>query len=148
VSNPQASPVSVDINGNDYRMSPLTDRNIGEINNYIRSNLIKAARESLTDDTPQNLVDTTLRVAMKEAQKLDWMRDAELIQSPEVLLYVFWLSFQKESPCTKDELATDLFTDMDALDRCMDSFMLIQPLMGNRKAARKPQRKTAKKKSQ
>lgn len=138
MSNPSASPAPVTINGKTYRMSPLTDRDIGEINNYIRSKYIKVARDSIEENTPPHLIDATIRTAMQEAQKLDWMRDPKLLNAPDVLIYMFWLSLKTETGVTQDEFAKDVFEDIDCLDTCLDTFMLIQPLMGNRKAAGTP----------
>ena len=154
MSNPQASAVPVQINGKSFRVSPLTDRNIGEVNHYLRSKAIKTARESLDKDTPPDLVDATLRIAIQEASKIDWTDDVSLIMAPDCMMYIFWLSLQREHPnYTQEDFSQDVGSDPECLARIMDAFNICQPFMtgsepateGNSKSAGKPKKATKKK---
>jgi len=147
MSNPQASPALVSINGNEYLVSPLTDRNIGEINNYIRSQAIKTARESFDPNDPPEVKELTLRIAIQEAAKVDWTETPGIITNPDYMMYVFWTALRKNHPeLTRETFTQEVLEDPEAVGNLMDAFTLVQPFLGegpegNRKAARKPQAK-------
>ena len=61
------------LNGITYSLSPLTDRDIEEVNNWLRASVINMARDSLTSDMSKDERSEILGVAMKEARSLSWM---------------------------------------------------------------------------
>ena len=149
MGNPQASSAPVMIGETEYRISPLTDRDIGEINNYLRSQAIRAARQSINVAEEPAMAELTLRIAMQEANKIDWTKDPSLITGQDCIIYVFWLGMRREHPdLTQEEFSRLLLADPDALEGIMDAFMLVQPFLGgsegNSKAARKPSKKVKK----
>lgn len=141
MSNPQASPVEVVIDGNTYRMAPLTDRLIGELNNFVRQKVVAVANAAAAD-MPRADGDRLVDRSLITASKIDFMNDPSIIEEPENALHFIYLAFRKEHPLLeKDTLLQGFIKDPEALDRCTVAFQLLQP-MGNLKAAGKPNPKS------
>jgi hypothetical protein len=66
-----AAPVPVMIGGIEYRLSPLTGRDIAELDQWARAQMVQVARESVPPDAPaeerETAMATALRAAMKES---------------------------------------------------------------------------------
>lgn len=61
------------LGGVEYRMSPLTDRDISELDEWIQTEHIRLARASLGPECTQAERDETLGIAMRQARTLSWM---------------------------------------------------------------------------
>jgi hypothetical protein len=69
-----AAPIPVLLNGEEYRISPLTGRDIAELDNWARSDLIRAARESLPADASEADRDTTLQAAIRASMQVSFFK--------------------------------------------------------------------------
>lgn len=120
----------VTINGAVYVMTPLCDRDIEELNVWLRSKIISAARASLPPGSPQVLEDKTMAQAMRIATTIDWMQNPEMLESPENILRLIWQLMRKRHPDLDSEFFTrQLLEDPDSLVRCRDLFRLLHPML-------------------
>ena len=71
-----ASPAPIVLGGVEYSVSPLDDNDMGEIDLWLRTNLIKTARASIPPDASAEEKERIERLAMREAQELSWMSRA------------------------------------------------------------------------
>jgi len=127
-----AAPIEVTINGNVYKVSPLTDKDIGELDNWLRMRLITLARETakgLPDDERQKLMDDAFRSAMS----MSWIKDRGLIRNtPEGMTRFVYQLFKREQPnLTMDQLTKDLNADENALSLVLDVFKLLHGVIGD-----------------
>lgn len=103
-----AASFPVTIGEREYMMSPLSDRDIEEVNNWLRATYIQMARASITPDMTAAQREETLAVAMREARQINWYdRDSggRLMQDLGGVSRVFWQSLKKRHPdLTHDEV--------------------------------------------
>jgi hypothetical protein len=69
-----AAPIPVLLNGEEYRLSPLTGRDIAELDNWVKSDMIRAARESLPPDASELDRETTLQVAIRASMQVSFFK--------------------------------------------------------------------------
>jgi hypothetical protein len=70
-----AAPIQLD--GTEYWMSPLDDKDYEEVNNWIRAQVINMARAMLTDEMSQQERDEILRAAIATARPLNFTNAGE-----------------------------------------------------------------------
>lgn len=119
-----------------YTMSPITDRDIGDLNIWLRAKMIAAARESIPSGANQRVEDNTMSVAMRVASKMDWLNDPSTLTMPENLLRLIWQLMRKRQPdLTSEVFYAELLADKSAIVKCRDMFRALHPmLMGDEKA--------------
>lgn len=95
-----AAPFPVTIGPYTYEMSPLCDRDIDEINNWLRSTFIQMARDSLTPGMTREEREEVLGVAMSRARKLSFIEGegAELASSLDGACRVLWQGLRRRQP--------------------------------------------------
>jgi hypothetical protein len=69
-----AAPIPVLLNGEEYRLSPLTGRDIAELDNWVKSDMIRAARESLPPDAGEADREATLQVAIRASMQVSFFK--------------------------------------------------------------------------
>jgi hypothetical protein len=69
-----AAPGEVQLGENFYRMSPLTDRDLEELDNWLRVRIIRLARRS-TEGLSEKEATATMNQAFAFASKLSWTSD-------------------------------------------------------------------------
>jgi len=99
--------------GTEYQMSPLTDRDISELDEWVRCRFINLAMRSLPDDMSES-DRTKFRVnAVHEAMTLTWMsgRGAQQMASVDGIARLVWQSVKRNNPgVAEDELRRHLFS--------------------------------------
>lgn len=111
---PTAAAAPLILKGVEYRVSPLTDRDQEEINNWLRSRMIEVARSALTPSMDQDSRDEILGAAMREAAKLDFMagRGIKELMGPAGICRLLYQSLRREHPGIQPDQAKQLlFTD-------------------------------------
>jgi hypothetical protein len=95
-----AASYPVTLGGQTFQMSPMTDRDIDEISNWIRSSIIQTARLSLTDDMTQFARDEVLRAAVAQARAVTFGEpsSAPYFRSPEGVARVYFQCVKKNHP--------------------------------------------------
>lgn len=98
--------------GTTYRFSPMSDKDIDELDMWVRAQFVRVARESLRgSDVSQIERDEIIRMAMREAMGLTflWGPGAALMQTTAGLVRQAWQSIKKCHPeVTEDELRKQL----------------------------------------
>jgi hypothetical protein len=102
-----AAPFPVKIGEYTYEMSPFSDRDIDEINNWMRASYIQMARDSLVPGMSREEREETLGVAMTRARKLSFLEGegAEIAGSLDGACRVMWQGFRRKQP----ELSWEVF---------------------------------------
>lgn len=113
-----AAPHPVELGGQTYLMSPLTDGDFEQLNNWLRSGVIQMARQSLTPDMLAEEREETLAVAMREARKMSYLSEAgrASLASIDGTAQLLWLGLRRNHPAlTADEVRSLVFEGDDAL---------------------------------
>lgn len=100
-----------------YEMSPLTDRDVDEINNWLRASIIKMARDSLVPGMTPAEREELLGVAMTKARQLSFMEGegARIISSLDGVSRVVWQGLRRRHPELQwDEFKSRVFALKDA----------------------------------
>ena len=131
MTNPSGAPVSVTISETEFFMSPLTSKDIGELNNYIKQELLSSAKESCKDESNQMIVDAMMRAAMGQIRSVDWISDFKLLQSADKLSYLLWLGVRKNDPKPTREAFTILMlqTWEENFEKGMAALQLVNPFL-------------------
>lgn len=95
-----AAPHPVTLGGKQYMMSPMSDKDMDEINNWLRSTVIDMARRSIPEDATKSEREEMLGVALDRARRLSWMsgEGARLIAEPEGIMRVLHACLRKNHP--------------------------------------------------
>ena len=105
-----AAPVTLTLNGVEYRMSPLTDADMGELERWIQRQVLEVARESLPPlpdpgDSHAYLVcknerEMIIRMAIEESCRasLDSAMGMNLLSSLQGLARIYWMQLRKHHP--------------------------------------------------
>ena len=94
-----AAPIDIQLGGETFRMSPLTDADLGELDNYVRSRVIRAARESLGDGVSEADRQAVLRAAVAESMNVSfathWRRELNTLDG---MARLFWQTLRRCHP--------------------------------------------------
>ena len=118
-----AAPVELRLGGHSFRMSPLTDRDIAELDNWLRTRVIRTARESLSPDTSPNdrqlVIDSAVRVAMS----MTWMSGdgARQMATLDGMAQLLWQGIQHNHPETTPEQIRGLLLDPVTIEEARDT---------------------------
>lgn len=99
--------------GTTYQMSPLSDKDIAELDAWVQSRIICMARESLPKDATQSERDETLRIAMQTASSVTWMsgQGAKLLATVQGWTRLVWQTIKRNHPdVTEEELSAHMFS--------------------------------------
>lgn len=109
-----AAAAPLNLKGVEYSVSPLSDRDCEELNNWIRARLISIARKSFTSDMDQEARDELLGAAVREAGKIDFMtgRGFRDLTTPEGCCRMLYQSLRRHHPgITVEAVKALLYTD-------------------------------------
>jgi hypothetical protein len=132
MSNIEASPVPVKIGDHEFLMKPLTNKNSGEINNFIKMNILSLASDFCTSARDQRIVDATMSAAMEKASNVDWMTQPERMDKIENLLHIFWISVRDSvGDMSKDKFCSLVMSKdtPENLNRLMEALTLVNPIL-------------------
>jgi hypothetical protein len=120
-----AVPIPIVFNdGSTYQFSPLTDKDLDELDEWMQSRLIEAARRSLSKSASQEERDETLRVAMREATKLTFLSPdgARMIATLPGMTHLCYLSLRKCHPDVDEPSLHKLLSDPENLSILNEKF--------------------------
>ena len=112
------APHPVVLGGVEYTLAPLTDVDIEELNNWLRSDVIRMARDALTEDmTPAERAEI-LGVAMDKARGLSWLsgEGAAAMASLSGIARVLWQGLRANHPELTWKRVQELIMDKRTLD--------------------------------
>lgn len=99
------------VDGTEYRMSPLSDKDIEELDSWVQSEFLATARKA-AEGASEEEYERLMRVAMQEAMGLTWMSGpgAKRMATVYGMTRLCWQSVKRNHPdVTFDELRTKLF---------------------------------------
>lgn len=110
--------------GRQLEFCPLTDRDIIELDEWVRAEFIAAARDSLEGETDAALRAETLAVAMREAQGMTFMsgHGPRVLATPAGLSRLLFVSARKRHPELKEDELRPLLLDPNNRDAVNEAF--------------------------
>jgi len=137
--NISAAPVLFKLGEQEFLMSPLTDRDIQELNNFIKQNILAAAREFCKSENNINMINAVMKAAMEQVSKVDWILNSDLLESVERIAYLLWLGVRNNPPKpSRSDFMQTLMQDWNENFKiCMDTLQLINPFLLKRVAPEK-----------
>ena len=110
-----AAPLSLHFDGREYRMSPVTDADMGEIERWVQSHILRVARESLDDDTPESDRRIVIDSAMQKSAMVNLATPDSIMQmnSLQGLTRLYWLGLRKNHPDITIREVEQLMGDAD-----------------------------------
>lgn len=134
MTNPQAAPAPFSFGGQDFHMAPLTDKDRGELNHFIKMQIIKVARDSCQGETNPLIINGLMKAAMSEVSSIDWMVQPELLEAPSNILYLFWIGVRATANCSKEDFNNLVLSNWEeAFGACMDAMRLVNPTLLSKK---------------
>lgn len=129
--NPSGAPTPLNLNGVDYLMSPLTDEDTDELNNFLKQRVLTTARSFCEGEKNKDIIDATMKAAMDKAVNVDWMSNPELLENVPGMVYLLWIGVRKNDPKpSRAEFKKALEQDWEVnLDRAMDALKLVNPFL-------------------
>jgi hypothetical protein len=106
------APIEVDFGSIKLFMAPLSDFDMAQLDEYVRGEFIKNARNSLPKDADEETWQRMMRFAMNEAANLSWGRPpgSNIIVTPAGLARLAWQSSHHHTPgVTVEQIANALF---------------------------------------
>lgn len=119
--------VPVTINGVEYFMTPLSDENYEELDNWVRMRIVSIARASYTPDMRQADRDELMRQALESAASAVWASDlgARLTRTKDGIAKYLSVGLRVRHPeCTHEWVRKLILHDDKALDALMDAWEL------------------------
>lgn len=131
MSNVSGAPAPFKVNDVSFSMSPLTDQDTQELNNFLKQRVLQTAREFCRGETDKNIIDATMKAAMDKAVDIDWMSDPGLLESLDPCVYLFWLGCRNNEPKkTREEFKREMMQDWESnFDEAMGALRLVNPFL-------------------
>lgn len=135
MSNIAASSMEIELSGNVFTMSPLRDKEIQEVNLFIKKDILNTAREFCKTESDERIVQATMKAAMEQASKIDWILNFGLLQTIDRVAYLFWVCIKNNPPQpSRDVFTAILLSDWEInFDKCMDALKLVNPTLMKQK---------------
>jgi len=120
-----ASPGELHFGDKTLRMRPLTDRDIGELDGWLRQRIIRSARESLPPGSTQAEREETLSLAMREAATASLISPygVRVMSTPEGLARLVWQSVRLDHPEQTPESILALLYSPENIRAANEAFM-------------------------
>ena len=131
MSNPAGAPTSITLGDAEFLMAPLTDRDIQELNNFIKQDILKNAKDSCRSETNIILVEATMKAALAQVSKVDWILNSDLLQSIDRIAYLLWMGVRSNPPKPTREMFTEVLLQdwAEYFDICMEAMQLVNPFL-------------------
>ena len=111
-------------NGEQYQLSPLTDKELDEIDLWLQSRLINIARHSLTPDLSKAERDEILAAALRESSKLSVFSAAgiQALSNIQGLTHLCYISLLRRHPNISRDDIRQLFLELENIDIFNEAF--------------------------
>lgn len=142
-----AAPMEVPLGGQLYRMSPLNDVDIAELDNWLKARVIRMARESLSPDADEADRRLTVESAIAYATTLTWMsgQGAKLMATLDGMAQIIWQSIKRHHPnVTPAEIRSKLL-DPRSMEEAETAFGMLNRVDGQSKKKKKRPRHRSRK---
>jgi len=133
---PAAAPAEITLGEGKYRMSPLTDRDISELDNWLRVQTLRLARESCAgadDDT----MDRVMRVAFTHVNELTWTGPSgrALMGTIDGVARLVWQTIKAQHPDMTHDKVRVCLLDPRTLSAAIDVFDMLNGVIPKKKGA-------------
>jgi hypothetical protein len=116
----------------EYWISPLTDKDFDEIDEWLQARLLSIARKSLPPEATREEREELLSIATREAAKITWTMPAgrQSMSTIPGIAHIAWVSLRKRHPgITEDYLRELFFVDLENLKRADDAMGVVNSPM-------------------
>jgi len=113
--------------GTEYRFSPLTDKAIDEMENWVKSRIIQIARDSFDENIKPEDKEQLLSIALRQASEVSILspRSAAMIATLPGMLHLCWLSLCREHPnLVEDDLRRHMM-DPENIEIINEAFEMV-----------------------
>jgi hypothetical protein len=126
-----AAPITVSLGGKEYKLSPLRDRDYGEYERWIQSQIINIAKDNL-DGLPEDQQKLLLIHAFEQARKVnitspEFLQRMNTVEGAAKLLH---LMMRRNHPEMTEINVLSLLTDPKNLNTAMDGVNTLMDLDG------------------
>jgi hypothetical protein len=135
-----AAPVPIVFSdGSEYLFAPLNDRDTDTIDQWLQSHFIEVARKSLTATATPQEREETLLLAMREAQKINFltMDGVESLATLNGMTFICWLSLRKNHPDVTQEQLREKLTNPANMECVNQAFARVNKKPGGNNALKK-----------
>lgn len=118
-----AASETITIGGREFQMSPLTDKDIAELDSFVQQRSIQIARDSVAGQSDE-IRRETIAIAIECALGLTWMagRGAKILATVPGMARLLWQSVKRNHPeITVDELQ-ELMLERNNIETVTDTF--------------------------
>ena len=127
-----AARASVLLDGREFIVHPLNDRDIEELNVWLRAKHLRMVRASFDEDTTEADKNRIELIAQRVAIGLTWMhgQGAAIMASPVGLARILWQSTRRDHPeMTMDEFNSLMFNpaNVDEVNAAFESLNVKEP---------------------
>ncbi len=138
-----AAPLKFD-DGTSYQFSPLTDKDMDELDEWLQARLIENARNSLDDKMTQAERDETMSLAMRESLTVSFVtgQGARMLSTLPGMVRLCWQSIKKCHPNVTEAQLREKLLKPGNLDSVNDAFEKVNSL--NERSAPSKNRRRAK----
>lgn len=145
-----AAPADISLAGETYRMSPLTDQDLGEIDRWLQSRVLDIARASITSAMTETERRDTMDAAMRHASSISMStpEGVRVMNSLDGTAMLIWLGLRHNHPDLTRQQVREKLNDDRTIEAAMDRFDLLNDLGEEQKGRKKKasRRKTTRKK--
>jgi len=112
------------LGGKEYQLSPLSDKDTVELDNWLKAEFIRVARSSLSADSSREERDETLRVAMQESQGMSWLSGAgaRTMRTIDGVARVLWQGLKRLHPELTHDDVRRLLVDAETVRYVNEEF--------------------------
>jgi len=122
-----AAPVEVEIDGKKYWMSPLTERDYGELDRWVRARAVQMARDSLGDNPTVGEVRLTMDEAFRSALGMSCIEEPRLLAGLEGFARIVWQQMRAKHPDVDyDQIVIAFRKDSANVQRAHDAIRLLR----------------------
>lgn len=129
-----ATPIRLEIPGDDDRtlelqMSPLTDRDTDELDNWVQYKIVELARQSVANASPAER-EQTIQVALQQAQTMSWTNGSgtAALATASGKARLLWQSVRKQHPAVTEEQLRPYFRYQPNIDRLLECWKQLNGL--------------------
>ena len=120
-----AAPAEVTLGGRAYRLSPLTDVDVGELDNWVRASAIRTARAAARG-LPEPEAQAVMRRAFASAATQTWFGVLGRECSIDMLARLFWQLVKRHHPdASLEAVRQAIAANPDELADALDAFDLL-----------------------
>jgi hypothetical protein len=123
------------MDGVEYRMVPLSDLIVGELDNWIRSSIVRVARIAAKLESSSVERDAIMESAFRIATRVSWFTEgSSLWRTVDGAAQTIWHTVRQNHPdLTPEDLSAAIRRDPGGLSDALNVFTLLNPMQDAKK---------------